>query len=50
MSSWEDLRHQEGRTLATRRAARDGSAFWNHEAQKEERELARLEMGDDIDD
>lgn len=50
MAEWDELDRQEQRTYGSRRAAKDGNAFWNHEAKKDERVLMRMELGDDIDD
>lgn len=51
MTRWDELRDQEERTYSMRRRATEsGSAYWNHEAHKDERELHRMEMGDDVDD
>lgn len=51
MTDWDELRAQEERTYSTRRRATEtGSAHWNYEAHNDERDLARMEMGDDVDD
>lgn len=48
MTRWAELREAEQLTYDRRREAIDGTA--QLEAERAERTLARMEMGDDVDD
>jgi DNA-directed RNA polymerase subunit F len=49
-STWDELRDAEQLAYDRRRAATHHGAFHQLDAERAERHLARLEMGDDLDD
>lgn len=49
MTAWSDLREAEQLTYDRRRSAL-GGGWPQHDAERAERTLARMEMGDDVDD
>ena len=49
-SRWDELRDAEQLTYDRRHAATHRGAFRQLDAKRVERHLARLEMGDDLDD
>ncbi|KJL45593.1 hypothetical protein [Microbacterium trichothecenolyticum] len=50
MSRWDELTHAEERARELRWNAHSGPQSAQRKAENAERDLARMEMGDDVDD